>query len=224
MSRSAERNLKLLNRMSTTIGSTKPQLATFFSVSENTIKADLEVLEILGLVHCPFPDRKPQVWYATRKADDQNMSFEFAFVLNQVRDLVKSIVPAKLYMDVESIFDKAALEFEKKSNTNYQNRVQAYSRSLSGVDISKLAFKSVGQEVLEPIKAAMYSGNPLNIQCEKVNMVLSELSFIEFDHKLYLEGKPAGFQAKRIKVKVSDIIEAFEVQELSLGNSFRVAA
>lgn len=224
MSQSAERNLKLLNHMSTFVGSTKPELARLFCVSENTIKADLALLEVQGLVCCPNPEKKPQLWYATRPADDHLMSLELAFVLSQVRDVVKKILPTKLFDEVEHVFVKAASEYESKSKTNHQSLLVDYGKKISRVSSSKFALLKADSEVVEQIKAAMYSGNSLSVQYQGTQAILDEISFIEFEKKLYVEGKPAGFQAKRIKINLVDIIEAFETEKPSFGASLRVAA
>lgn len=207
--RRAIENQHLSTRSSVTI----PILASIFGVADNTIKSDLLFLETQGVALCENPDGKPQRWFAASPKGDLGMSLEMACAIKRVKEAAKVLLPEALFHEVECFFNAANDAYLSKQKANHQSKVIRYERSVSNVDFIKhLHLGQINSDVLEEVKSAIYKGNMLRLEIDGCEEVLSEISLIEFDGKLLLEGRAFGSRGKPLRFNTRNITGAWELE------------
>jgi transposase len=211
----SERRRTIENQyLSTRVEITIPELALIFGVSENTIKADLLALEVFGVAYCANPDGKPQKWYATQPTEPDEMSLELAFALKNVKEAVRTMLPAELYEAVSPMFEAANETYQKKQKANHQSKVVRFERSVASVDFSRhVALNNITVKVLESVKSAICSGNELKLEVDDCEHTISHVSVFEVDGDLYIKGKSIGMAAKAQQFLASEITAAREIDQ-----------
>lgn len=225
MNQSERRRMIENQYLSTRIARTIAELALIFDVAENTIKADLLALELYGVAYCANPGGKPQKWYATQRTQPEEMSLELAFALKNVKQSVKTLLPAELYEAVAPMFEAANETYEKKQKANYQSKVVRFDRSIASVDLNRhVALSNITVKVLESVKSAICSGNDLKLEVDDCEHTLSSISLFEVDGNLYVKGKPAGMALRAEQFLAKKITAAREIEPLSCTPSLKLSA
>lgn len=215
--RRAIENQHLSTRRSVTI----PALASIFRVAENTIKSDLLFFESQGVAVCENPNGKPQRWFAVRSKDDLEMTLEVACAIKRIEKTARVLLPKALFHEVECLFNAANDAYLSKQKANHQSKVIRYDNNVSDIDLMKHLHRGqIAADTLEEIKSAIYTGNMLRFETDECEEVLSDVSLVEVDEQLFLEGNMCGVSGKEKRFNTQCVSTA-EVTERPLFRSMR---
>ncbi|MFB2814329.1 hypothetical protein ACE014_10835 [Shewanella xiamenensis] len=212
MNQAERRRLIEHHDLSTKVAVTIPELAIHYHVSENTIKADLLALEIVGAAYCSNPNGKPQLWFAAQNAHTLEMTLELAITLNLVSKSVQRILPPEIYRSIEHVFDAANATCQKKRIANHQSKVIRFERAVGNVDLNRhMVLNNIRPDVFNTVKSAICSDCELHFKTSDFDIVASRISLIELEGRLFIRGMSEG---KQCHLAASDILAATESKPL----------
>lgn len=188
------------------------QLVEQFGVSENTAKNDLLELESQGVAYCANPNGKPQLWFAVQNTPSLEMTLELAIALNLVSKSVQIILPPEIYRSIEHVFDAANATCQKKRTANQQSKVIRFEQAVGNVDLNMhMALNNIRPDVFNTVKSAICSDCELHFKTADFDIVVSRISLVELEGRLFIRGKSEG---KQCHLAASDILAATESKPL----------
>lgn len=212
MNQAERRRLIEHHDLSTKVAVTIPELAIHYHVSENTIKADLLALEIVGAAYCANPNGKPQLWFAVHNAHFLEMTLELAIALNLVNKSLQRILPPEIYSSIEHVFDAANATYQKKRIANHQTKVVRFERAVGNVDLNMhTVLNNIRPDVFNTVKSALCSDCELHFKTPDLDIAASRISLIELEGQLFIRGMSEG---KQCHLAASEILAATELKPL----------
>jgi hypothetical protein len=205
---------KIEKHLSTRRYRTVQWLATELELPESTVRYNLWAMSDDRVALCENPDAKPQKWYAVQPVNPVDMSLELAFVLKNVKETIKTMLPAALYREVEDVFKCANDTYQKKQLKTPNSSVVKFDRAIKNIDLNKhVLLGNVSADVLVQITEALYSESPLEIHSQIGEDSFKQISIFESENQLFLRGKGTGFSGKSTILNTADIFTAKNIED-----------
>jgi hypothetical protein len=190
-------------------------LATELEMPESTVRYNLWAMSDDRVALCENPDAKPQKWYAVQPVNPVDMSLELAFVLKNVKETIKTMLPAALYREVEDVLKCANDTYQKKQLKTPHSTVVKFDRAIKNIDLNKhVVLGNVSADVLAQITESLYSESPIEIHTQKGEYSFKQISIFESEDQLFLRGKVTGFSGKSTILNAADIFTAKNIDDM----------